>query len=359
MQSGPVFVVGPSRSGTTLLQEALSLHARIHISAETHWFDDLRCRCPEQISSDAGRREIQDWFMALSHRPFGHSGEPGKGWLDRELLEQTAQSLNANNPSAKPHAINRDCYLKAYCQLDAQQHNKLRWGEKTPRHVFRIEDIRQSCPDAKFLCILRDPRAMVSSYREWSKRAARDFKSTNNNPQQRRENLRSRASYHPAIASLMWRGAARASIRAQQRLGEDRVKIVRYEDLVSNAESCLRDIADWLGETFDPAMLEVPMINSSFDEYHAGAGFRTNTGERWQTKLSAAEKAVVRLLCRREMIAHDYQTRARSQSTDELLWPLRAVPHFLTLPFAVWRAARANQDRTGNLFSYVWRRISP
>ena len=41
---GPVFVVGPSRSGTTMMQTVLSSHPRVALASETHYFDDLRPR---------------------------------------------------------------------------------------------------------------------------------------------------------------------------------------------------------------------------------------------------------------------------------------------------------------------------
>ncbi|GAH22672.1 unnamed protein product, partial [marine sediment metagenome] len=40
---------------------------------------------------------------------------------------------------------------------------KTRWLEKTPTHVFYIDDILLSVPDAKFVEIVRDPRAVLAS----------------------------------------------------------------------------------------------------------------------------------------------------------------------------------------------------
>ncbi len=355
MQSNPVFVVGASRSGTTMLQRALSLHSRVHISAETHWFDDLRSRCSTEITTDEERREVQDWFLALSHRPFGYAGEADKGWLSRAELEQAVLQLRDAN--GKESAVYCDYYLTAFCELDAKRHNKVRWGEKTPRHVFRIGDIHEGFEQAKILCIVRDPRAMVASYSEWSKRANGEI--DKETPEQVQEYIRSRASYHPIIAALMWRGAARASIKARQRHGNDVVKLVRYEDLVGQAEPCLRDITEWLGEDFEAPMLDVPMANSSFNNYQAGVGFKSNTGEQWQTTLSKTEQSVVNFLCRKEMKRHNYDTISTTGTGSQLINALSTIPHLLTLPLALWRAVHANQDRTGKLFSYIWRRICP
>ena len=355
VQSNPVFVVGPSRSGTTMLKRALSLHSRIHISAETHWFDDLRSRCSNGILTDSERQQIQDWFLALSHRPFGYAGVPGQGWLSRDEVEQAALQLSGSD--SKSGVVNCDSYFAAFCELDARRHNKTRWGEKTPRHVFRIFDIHQSFAGAKVICILRDPRAMVASYSKWNERVT--GVGVDSSPEQRREYNRSRASYHPVITALMWRGAARASMKARQRLGEDVVRVVRYEDLIGQAEQCLSDITAWLGEKFEPEMLDIPMANSSFSGYQSSAGFSSNTSDYWQSTLSKSELAVINLLCRKEMKARNYPLLSEKEVSSLWLNALFAAPHFLTLPLSLWRAIHANKDRTGKLFSYVWRRIHP
>ena len=111
---------------------------------------------------------------------------------------------------------------------------------------------------------------------------------------------------------------------------------------------------DWLDEPFDNAMLDVPLINSSFDEIQRGAGFQKQALDRWQTQLSRSELAVIRLLCKREMKALGYQTDQQG-TVFRLLY---SIPKLATLPVAVFRAWRANRDRTGNLFKYILRRIS-
>ena len=137
----PIFIVGPSRCGNTLLQEVLNLHSRLHICSETHWFDDDRSIRCHAIETDEDRKQSQDWFLSLSDRPFGYNGDPDQGWLDRSDLEREARAITTDAP--------RDSYFVAWCQLDAAQHGKARWGEKTPRHVFRISDILQAFPGCK------------------------------------------------------------------------------------------------------------------------------------------------------------------------------------------------------------------
>lgn len=345
----PVFLVGASRCGNTLVQESLSRHARIHISSETHWFDDERCKRDESVDTVLERVEVQDWFLALSHQPFGHSGDPEKGWLERDALEQAVQAAGGEKDVT---TNTRDNYFSAFCELDARRHGKKRWGEKTPRHVFRINDMLAAFPDAKIVCSLRDPRAMVTSYRQWSVRKSHDLYANQNDEDLVREKKRSRDSYHAGIAALLWRGAARRILKAVDDHGDESIRLVQYEKLVTDPESSLRGIAEWLGEPFDTAMLDVPLINSSFDDFKPGAGFNRHAIDRWKNQLSRSELAIIYLLCKREMAELGYQVG------EQKVGALYAIPELITLPFAVYRAWRANQDRTGNLISYIWRRLS-
>ena len=343
--SCPVFIVGPSRCGNTLLQEVLNLHSRLHICSETHWFDDDRSIRCHAIETDEDRKQSQDWFLSLSDRPFGYNGDPDQGWLDRSDLEREARGLTTDAP--------RDSYFVAWCQLDAAQHGKARWGEKTPRHVFRISDILQAFPDAKILCCIRNAPAMIASYRQWGLRTGHDLEKESSSTATEVEKQRTRASYHPAIAAMLWRGAVRSSLRAREQFGEDRVKLVFYEQLVLQPEGTVSDLVDWLGETFEPQTLSVPMVNSSFDQHQADAGFVSHPLDRWQQQLDASDLAVIQLLCSNELRRLDYA----AVSEWHQLW--RALPAMLRLPMAVLRAARANQDRTGHLLPYIWRRVKP
>jgi len=346
----PVFVVGPSRCGTTMLQAALNSLDNVNISPETHWFDDERCNRFDAIENSQERTELQNWFLSLTHKPFGHNGDPESGWMQRAALEENALEIGTSNITA--HV--RDNYFLAYCKLDAEQNGKTRWGEKTPRHVFRINDILKVFPNAKIVCILRDPRAMLASYKKWSQREDNELYTDQKHANLTREKTRTRESYHPVITALLWRGAARAAFKGIEKQGNKSVRVVRYEDLVISPKATLEGLTSWLDESFDESMMNVPIINSSFDNFSDGAGFHERAIDRWRNQLSRAELAVVRILCHEEMKEMDYQ----QDSTKSKLWPFHAASHFATFPISVYKAWKVNRDRTGNLLMYIWRRIS-
>ncbi|GIW73580.1 MAG: hypothetical protein KatS3mg103_0102 [Phycisphaerales bacterium] len=176
-----------------------------------------------------------------------------------------------------------DQCLRAYCELEARHHGKVVWGEKTPRHVFRIDDILGAFPDAQVVCMVRDPRAVVASYRDWKNQGGFDFEKDPGHKQTlEADHQRARRSYHPVIIASLWNGAMRSALAAHERFGGQRVRLERFEDLVSDPQAGMGDLLAWLGLPFDPAVLHMPMSNSSYERFTEGQGVSKQPIDRWK-----------------------------------------------------------------------------
>ena len=161
----PIFIVGPPRSGTTMLREALNRSPGIYIGPETHFFDDLRPSlggtAPYPLPSNE-RKRVEDFFLALIDQPYGFRGNAGNVSHERERLRADAEESGGS----------ADAYFRAYCERSALAKGASRWGEKTPRHIFRWRDMLTAFPGAQIVCMVREPCAIVASYRDWTKDAA-------------------------------------------------------------------------------------------------------------------------------------------------------------------------------------------
>jgi hypothetical protein len=327
------------------MRSILNLHTRVHLAAETHYFDDLRAALRGKATNaldDDERRRCEDYFLALGHRPYGHRGDPEQGRHTRSRLRELADSLGDG----------ADVYFEAFCRLEAAYAGKELFGEKTPRHVFRIREILERFPKSKVICMIRDPRAVIVSYRDWKNQGGFDFeKDPGHREELERDHERARQSYNLLLMSMLWRSTVGAAERAAREFGPERVRLVKYEDLARNPREHLSATCEWLGLPFEEAMLEAPMSNSSFARYELRSGVSTESIDRWRKKLSAVEVGIIQAVCRSAMNRMGYERDAVATPWLRLLWS------WVTLPFAVVKAARLNRSRIGNLPSYVWRRL--
>jgi hypothetical protein len=334
LTDAPIFVVGPSRSGTTLVRSILNGHPALSIAPETHYFDDLRPRLGERALrplDDGDRASVEKYFRALENRFYGQDGGPGEVPTDAGELRRQALALGGT----------ADSYFEAFCRVRMNALGKSRWGEKTPRHVFRIAELLGVWPQAKVVCLVRDPRAVVASYRDWKRAKSPAGASA--------DRVRATKSYHPVLSALLIKGAVEASRQAQRRFGEDHVLLLRYEDLVLEPEASVRALADWIGVDYAPSMLEVSDKYGSYGD--VGGGISQAPLERWRKKLSPTEISVIQTCCRSTMEQTGY---ARERVAPP---PLELARTWASVPVAVIRATLVNRNRLGRASEYVLKRL--
>jgi hypothetical protein len=191
---GPVFIVGAMGSGTTLLRLMLDSHPSIAIPHETGFMRS---------------------YNAQLFAPFKHSGDRWAqrlGFTDEEYDE-----------------LLREFYDRLFMRY-AESHGKQRWGEKTPLHTWHIESMARVFPDAQVIGVLRHPFGSVASN-------TRRFKA------EMPKHARHWDSYTRELAS-------------QAIAHPDRLRLLRYEELVQHPEPVLRELLEWLGEPWSDSVLE-------------------------------------------------------------------------------------------------------
>lgn len=137
------FIVGASRSGTTLLRLMLDGHPDVAIPPETHFVGRL---AGVWQRSERPALEALEAIVADEHWPdFG---------LDREALAQRI----GESPIAGLGDV-----LRCFYGLYAAGHGKVRWGDKTPQYVLRMPMIAAILPEARFIHMIRDGRDVALS----------------------------------------------------------------------------------------------------------------------------------------------------------------------------------------------------
>jgi hypothetical protein len=298
----PIFIVGANRSGTTLLRLILNAHSAVAIPDEINYFYSFRGgigypRWQAPMLTPEEYADFVDDFLRVNR-----SATPG---LDLRALR--ADILAPPPDLRRPYQL----LLEGW----ARHHGKSRWGEKTPGNLFYAHHILSMFPDALFVYLVRDPRAVVHSMQ--------------------------RVSFFPDdvvfnalnLRKSLAEGQAHLteSVPAAQRIA------VRYEDLVTDPVPTVRRICAFAGLTYEPDMLAYHedaaqyMTDAASTSFNAAATrpISTARAHAWSRALPAEEVAVVERITRDSMAAFGYEPQASRV-------PLRRWPD-LALKSAYWR----------------------
>lgn len=250
----PVFIVGMPRSGTTLLQGILSNTGKYFPMPETHFFSRVAYALPDNGFSDKDRKRIRRKLIRKSRIKVD---EKALFNLDsqKEVFEYV---LGLFNPDKK------NTFL-----------------EKTPRHVFFYSKILSYYPTAKFICMIREPKNIVSS------RLRRSLK-------QKKSVIRLSLLYNKIAAVIL-------NIK-----GKHNVMLVRYEDLTEEKEPSLKKICAFLNIPYDRQFLKNVVAPKEIVSAHefwknnnlALQTIRENNPDKWRTTLNMDQAHLVNYITR-------------------------------------------------------------
>jgi len=226
MNAPAPFICGVPRSGTTLLRLMMDAHPEMAIPPETHFAPKL-IRALEDESGDAARDRAHELIT-------GHPRWPDFG-LD-------AGELRDRFDSADP--FDAATALRAFFGLYADGAGKPRWGDKSPKYVRRMRLLHRTLPEARFIHVIRDGRAVALSLSgvSWGPRTA-------------------------AEAAERWVDDIERARKLARRLPYTEV---RYEELVADPEPSLRRACE---------LCELPWTDQML-AFHEGAAERMSESTR-------------------------------------------------------------------------------
>ena len=278
-QSGPIFIVGNSRSGTTMLAQILGRHSQIFSFNELHFFEQLWT--PEDAEKEISKVE----GIELARRLLAIQRE---GFLEYSKLSEftidTAEILARLNQSVK---LTKALIFAKFIEYEIARGGKSIGCEQTPRNVFYINDIRQLFPNARFINIVRDPRAVLLSQKnKWR------LKQLGLESIPLKEVVRAWSNYHPFVMAKLWHAGVVVALSSKK--GYDDIINVQFEKLVQEPELTVGNICSWLGIEFAPDMLNINYWGSSREKTQTGSvGIKATAAAGWrQGGLDNAEIAI-------------------------------------------------------------------
>ncbi|MEM1145779.1 MAG: sulfotransferase [Pseudomonadota bacterium] len=251
-----VFLGGCPRSGTTLVQNMLDSHPHI-----------------------AGGPEFLHLVDIVGLRNKLH-GSINKGWID---LFCSAEQVDDE--------VRRLIETLLLQFVDAQQVPLL--SEKSPENILVFSELVQLFPEAKFIHIFRDPRAVVASLLATGARA----RAKGEEPASHTADLDS--------AVRFTRSCLRSGLKAEE-AWPGRIHRVCYEELVEDPEGVTRSVCEYLEVPWSSEMLrpgehthagEAAITVRSKEIWYDRSTYYSNPDpakvDKWRTSLTLAQQVAI------------------------------------------------------------------
>ncbi len=330
-----IFIVGNSRSGTTMMRRVLGNHAEIYMLEELHFF--------EQMWSTTDKKRIINQTEAIN--------------LASKLLFIQRDGYLSEMDTAKYHedaiaivqSITGDIFahsvLNAFLFFETHKYNKAIPCEKTPQDVFYIQEILELFPGAKIVNMVRDPRGvMLSQKRKWQRRAMGAKFMT------KKEQRRLKINYHPITISKLWNSSIRAATKFK---GHAQMHTMYFEKLVNDSEAEIRDLCSFLKIDFNQDMLMIPQVGSSNEADKPDAfGIKTERAGNWEKGgLNKGEIWFSQNICADNMKQFGYEVKEVSPN------PLYILYYYISFPVKIVLAILFNLHRMKNMVEAIKRRL--
>ena len=290
----PVFIIGGSRTGSTMLQTILEKSPELDIT------DELLVYCPSWLHTDLAthvERDIGslsaddalDKLVALlySGKPFGWIYSEIEREMDRDLLREELQR----------QPLDMRSITHAMLVTHARMRNKSRIGAKFPMHYSFVDRLLEWYPNCLLIHTTRNPKAVYASQAAKYASDDDDWITKNYNKFKQFVHINLQVSW---------------TARIHRRLAsKPYYRLLRYEDLVQRPEQELRALCEFIDIEFRSDMLTPEQFGSSFDDItEGGAGIDQAALTRWRTTISPLTAKFIDIVHSRSFALFGYEREA-------------------------------------------------
>lgn len=313
-----VFIVSSGRSGTTLLVSMLNASEQIFIPYESDFIARVFPEYGERASFS------KDDYGVLIDVFFRSSQPTGWGMEKRYLLEYLCKA--SPQDFASVHSV----ICRAYHEKMGTQN--LIWGIKAPVLIASLNRIRQVHPSSKIVHIVRDGRDVFLSYRRVHEKSAIKF-----GPKNVWEN------------ALYWIDG----LRRIDEFSGGQLYELRYEDLLTEPESELRNLCNFLDIDYSPAIHKSfqlfgknqklsPKNLASTLHANIARGLDPNNLNKYKSQMKIWERVAFEIICYPYLLKYGYDIDFTVSKTP-IFQPLRHLLYLAARIVNDWRYARRDR----------------
>ena len=250
----PVFSLGCSRSGTTLLYHMILSSGNFAVYRSESFVLTLLEPRFKPLSSPKNKRQLLD------------------AWYQSRLFTKTGLTKDQIEPRIMAECKNGGDFLRIYMEEMCRQQGVERWAETTPEHLLYLRRIKETIPNSLIVHVIRDGRDVALSWEKLSQ--------IRRLPGDRRR---------PAMAAaIYWEWFVTRGRKVGRTLGADYMETY-YEDLVRKPAEVLEKVAPFIEHELDYEKITQVAIGSVAAPNTAYKGEERSPIGRWKTDFSPEE----------------------------------------------------------------------
>ena len=263
----PFFIIGSGRSGNTLLRSILSGSSDISIPPESY-------RIPFAIKKFHILNN-RDWNEVVREvlREFEDCKEFYTWGIDIKDVQKRLENIEVSKRTLS------NIFDELFCTYAEKHSPKSKiWGDKTPMNTLYLDWLGPVFPHSKFIHIIRDGRDVASSYLKMER-------------------------YDTILeAANRWINSVELAQSFGSKIKESYMEI-RYEDLVTNTESEIQRVCDFLDINYDSKILDhtkqVEKLGDTDKSHHSNLSkpISSDSIGKWKNNLSKSDQeSITKLL---------------------------------------------------------------
>lgn len=256
--TAPIFISGMPRSGTKLLRDIVNNHSRISIpDSETHFIPEFirTFGMDYPFSDDQQLQKVLDRF-----------------YLTKFYLRQSRPDIQREHVYAINQNVTWASILEAILRYyGVKQDSSVRFGDKTPGYILHLPLLQSIWADIKMVHIVRDPRDCSASVRHaWGMSLRR--------------------------AAHRWAVTMKAAV-AYRKSYPDNYLEVRYEALLSDPDTVIKQICDFVGCEYEAGLSELKHATENLGSVKGHVGLVQTNKNRYLENLSSREIRAIESIC--------------------------------------------------------------
>ena len=217
--------------------------------------------------------------------------------------------------------------------------------DQTPKNIYYLNEILLYFPNAKVINMVRDQRdVLLSQKNKWKRR----FLGASAIPLS--EAIRSYFNYHPILTAKVWNSSLEYTTRLTNNTS---VKVVRFEDLLVEPISIVKELCQFLEIDFNQEMLGVPVIGSSTQQdFKNQLLIDSSKKEKWKNGgLNPAE------IYLSQVVSNSMMRKFKYDVEKFRFPPILTLFYLISFPIKLIFAFILNIKRMGNIVEVIKKRF--